>query len=80
MFHPTVVLDGPRGEEDHQDNRARSSSDLGVYRCEFLVIRAEPTENGGVGGSPEGLGVGKEGIDACHQRRTPQIDRRPSVR
>lgn len=80
MFHPTVVPDGPRGEEGYQDYGTRSSSDLVVYRSELLVTRAKPTENGSVGGSPEGLGVGKEGIDACHQRRTPQIDRRPSVR
>lgn len=80
MFHPTVVLDGPRREEDHQDDRARSSGDLVVYRREFLVTRAEPTENSGVGDSPEGLGVGKKGIDGRHQRRAPQINCRPSVR
>ena len=79
-LRPTVVADGSRGEEGHQDDSARSSSDFVVNRSEFLVTRAEPAENGSVGGFPEGLGVGKEGINARHQRRTPQINRRPSVR
>lgn len=51
-----------------------------VHWSEFLITRREPAENGSVGGFPERLRVGKERIEACHQRRTPQIDRRPSVR
>ena len=79
-FQPAVVPDGSRGEEGHQNNRARSSSDFLVHRSKFLLTRTEPTENGSVGGSPEWLGVGKDRIDGRHQRRTPQIDRRPPVR
>lgn len=79
-LRPTVVVDGSRGEEGHQGDSTRSSSDFVVNRSEFLVTRTEPAENGGVGGFPEGLGVGKERIDARHQRCTPQINRRPPVR
>ena len=79
-FQPPVVADGSRGEESHQDNRARGSGGFVVYRSEFLTTRTEPTKNGSVSGSPEGLSVGKEGINARHQGRTPQIDRRPPIR
>lgn len=80
VLHPTIIFDGPRGKEGHQDDRAQSPSDLVVHRSEFLITWTKPTENGTVGGFPERLGVGKEGINARHQRRTPQINGRPSVR
>lgn len=79
MFHPTEVVNGPRREEGHQDDRARSSSGFIVHWSEFFFTWTEPTKNGSVSGYPERLGVCKEGIDARHQRRTPQINRRPSI-
>ena len=80
MFHPTVVPDSPCREEDDQDDRACSSCDFKVHWSELLVTRAKPAENSSMGGSPEGLGVGEEGIDPRHQRRTPQIDSCPPIR
>jgi hypothetical protein len=36
-FHPTVVFDGPRRKEGHQDDHARGSSGFAVHWSEFLI-------------------------------------------